>query len=47
MVEADKKAPVNYAHESWQKAAAGISKMRVSEDGQKLLASVDWTPAGA
>lgn len=46
LVEADKKAPINYAHESWDKAAAWVPKVRVDEDREALVAyDIEWTPA--
>lgn len=46
LVEADKKAPINYAHESWDKAAAWVPKVRVDEEREALVAyDIEWTPA--
>ncbi|MFN3008606.1 phage protease [Mycolicibacterium wolinskyi] len=46
LVEADKKAPINYAHESWDKAAAWVPKVRVDEDREALVAyDIEWTDA--
>ncbi|WP_437770625.1 phage protease [Arthrobacter sp. KNU40] len=47
LVEADPKVPVNYGHESWDKAAAWIPKLYASEDGNALLGDPEWTPAAA
>ncbi|GAA1099862.1 phage protease [Tsukamurella spumae] len=48
LVDADARAPINYAHESWDKAAAWISRLRVSDDGQALLGEgIEWTPRAA
>lgn len=46
LVEADKKAPINYAHESWDKAAAWVPKVRVDEEREALVAyDIEWTDA--
>lgn len=46
LVEADKKMPINYAHESWDKAAAWAPKVRVDEDREALVAyDIEWTSA--
>ncbi|MDV8129320.1 MULTISPECIES: phage protease, partial [unclassified Rhodococcus (in: high G+C Gram-positive bacteria)] len=47
LVEGDKRAPINYAHESWDKAAGWITALSVNEARQALVASVEWTPEGA
>lgn len=45
LVEGDAKLPINYAHESWDKAAAWASKVRVDEDREALVAAdIEWTP---
>jgi hypothetical protein len=36
-------APIDYKHESWDKAAGWMTNLRVSEDS--LIATVTWTPA--
>lgn len=36
-------APIDYKHESWDKAAGWMTSLRVSEDS--LIATVTWTPA--
>lgn len=43
LVEGDRKAPINYAHESWDKAAGWITALSVSEERQALVGSVEWT----
>ena len=49
LVAADPKVPLNYGHESWDKAAGWIDpqagKLYVSTDGQALIGEPDWTPA--
>lgn len=47
LVEADKRAPINYAHEAWNKAAGWITSLAVDEAREALVASVEWTPEGA
>ncbi len=47
LVADDPKAPINYAHESWEKAAGWITGLSVDDARQALTASVEWTPAGA
>ncbi|NQD39979.1 phage protease [Glutamicibacter halophytocola] len=47
LVEADKRAPINYAHEAWNKAAGWITSLAVDEEREALVASVEWTPEGA
>lgn len=45
LVAEDPKLPINYAHESWDKAAAWASKIRVDEDRESLVAhDIEWTP---
>ena len=46
LVADDPKAPINYAHESWDKAAGWITSLAVDEVRQALTANVEWTPAG-
>jgi len=38
-------APVDYKHESWDKAAGWIVKLKV--EGDTLIGEVEWTPNGA
>jgi len=45
LVEADKRAPIKFDHPQG-KAGAWITRLSASEDGSRLLADVDWTPAG-
>lgn len=46
LVEQDKKAPIDYAHDMAGKAAGWITRLRVSDDGQTLIGDgVTWTPA--
>ncbi|NHW45959.1 hypothetical protein HAV21_03480 [Paenarthrobacter sp. MSM-2-10-13] len=45
LVEADPKIPLNYGHDSWDKAAGWMPKLYASEDGSALLADPEWTPA--
>ncbi|WP_160665152.1 phage protease [Pseudarthrobacter sp. ATCC 49987] len=45
LVEADPKIPLNYGHDSWDKAAGWMPKLYASEDGAALLADPEWTPA--
>lgn len=47
LVEGDKRAPIDYAHETWDKAAGWITGLSVDEARQALVASVEWTPEGA
>lgn len=47
LVEADKRAPINYAHEAWNKAAGWITNLAVDEEREALVASTEWTPEGA
>lgn len=37
--------PIDYTHNSWDKAAGWIQEMKIEDDS--LIARVDWTPAGA
>lgn len=37
-------APIDYKHESWDKASGWMKSLRVVED--TLMATVEWTPAG-
>lgn len=37
-------APIDYKHESWDKAAGWMTDLKVQEDS--LIATVTWTPAG-
>lgn len=46
LVEGDVKIPLNYAHESWDKAAGWIVSLSVDETRQALVGSVEWTPNG-
>ncbi|WP_425005779.1 phage protease [Mycolicibacterium sp. S3B2] len=44
LVADDPKMPINYAHESWDKAAAWAPKVRVDEDRESLVAyDIEWT----
>lgn len=47
LVEGDKRAPINYAHESWDKAAGWITGLSIDEARGALVASVEWTTEGA
>lgn len=42
----DKKLPIDYFHENDKIAAAWISSLALSDDGQSLYADVEWTPRG-
>ena len=45
LVADDPKLPINYAHESWEKAAAWASRIRVDEARESLVAyEIEWTP---
>lgn len=46
LVEGDTRIPLNYAHESWDKAAGWIVSLSVDENRQALVGSVEWTPEG-
>ncbi|MFI2837554.1 phage protease [Mycolicibacterium sp. PDY-3] len=46
LVEGSGKAPVNYAHEEWDKAAGWMTGLSVDENRNALVASVEWTPEG-
>lgn len=46
LVEADKKAPINYGHDMGGKAAAWMTRLFASGDGTELWAEVEWTPEG-
>lgn len=46
LVEGSGKAPVNYAHEEWDKAAGWMTALSVDENRNALVASVEWTPEG-
>ncbi|MGW5074061.1 phage protease [Rhodococcus sp. NPDC004095] len=46
LVEGSGKAPVNYAHEEWDKAAGWMTGLSVDESRNALVASVEWTPEG-
>lgn len=43
LVEGDNRIPLNYAHESWDKAAGWITAVSVDETRQALVGSVEWT----
>lgn len=48
LVAGDKRAPIDYGHADYDKAAGWIGKLAVSTDGSTLLGqNVEWTPAAA
>jgi len=47
LVQGDKRAPINYGHLAGDKAAGWITRVYLSDDGNRLLGDVQWTPAAA
>lgn len=45
LVASDPKIPLNYGHQSYDKAAGWMASVYLSDDGEALLGDPDWTPA--